>query len=183
MTARLDTMKQTAGGSSRVIDVPTGANTPLDLTDDFADAHDPKIIWVAANATEGLETGSGQRGRRASSEVTFDSRPLRAKRTVMMLVTAYSPDERSCGKWADGFTASGYSVKTNAMKLVAADTDLLPFGSVVSVPGYNNGRPVPVLDRGGGIKGLHLDLLFPTHEEARHWGKQRLPVTIWEYAD
>ncbi|MEM1109695.1 MAG: 3D domain-containing protein [Planctomycetota bacterium] len=114
---------------------------------------------------------------------TFDGRPLRPVKTVRMLTTAYSPDERSCGIWADGVTASGYSVWTNGMKLAAADTSLLPFGTIITVPGYNGGRPVPVLDRGGVIKGHRLDLLYPTHERALQWGAQRLDVTIWEYAD
>lgn len=113
----------------------------------------------------------------------FNGRPVRPARTLWMTVTAYSPDERSCGKWADGVTASGKSVWTNAMKLVAADADLFPFGSLVSVPGYDNGRVVPVLDRGGAIKGARLDVLYPTHRIAKQWGVQRLPVTVWEYAD
>lgn len=118
-----------------------------------------------------------------TQSVTFDGRPLRQVQTVRMLTTAYSPDNRSCGIWADGITASGYSVWTNGMKLVAADTKVLPFGSIVSIPGYNGGRPVPVLDRGGRIKGNRLDLLYPTHERALQWGAQRLDVIVWEYAD
>ncbi|MEM9418114.1 MAG: 3D domain-containing protein [Planctomycetota bacterium] len=117
------------------------------------------------------------------SAPTFDGRPLRPVKTVRMLTTAYSPDARSCGKWADGITASGYSVWTNGMKLAAADTSLFPFGTIITVPGYNEGRPVPVLDRGGVIKGHRLDLLYPTHEIALEWGAQRLDVTVWEYAD
>ena len=100
-----------------------------------------------------------------------------------MKVTAYSPDERSCGKWADGITASGYSVWTNAGKLVAADTHLLPYGTLLTVPGYNGSKPVPVLDIGGKIKGNRLDVLYPTHAIARRWGVQELAVTVWEYAD
>jgi 3D (Asp-Asp-Asp) domain-containing protein len=69
------------------------------------------------------------------------------------------------------------------MKLVAADTDVLPFGTLVSIPGYNNGRPVPVLDRGGAIRGNRLDLLYPTHQRALQWGVQDLEITVWEYAD
>ncbi len=114
---------------------------------------------------------------------TFNGRPLRKARTMAMTVTAYSPDERSCGKWADGKTASGYSVWTNGMKLVAADTRLLPFNSIISVPGYHQGKPVPVLDRGGAIKGHRLDVLYPTHEVAMQWGVQEIEVTVWEYAD
>ncbi len=114
---------------------------------------------------------------------TFNGRPIRRVSQMSMLTTAYSPDARSCGKWADGYTASGYSVWTNGMKLVAADTSVLPFGSLVSIPGYNGGRPVPVLDRGGKIKGNRLDLLYPTHDIALQWGAQRLIVDVWEYAD
>ena len=113
----------------------------------------------------------------------FNGRPVRPARTLWMTVTAYSPDHRSCGKWADGVTASMKSVWTNGMKLVAADTRLLPFGTLLSVPGYDSGRIVPVLDRGGAIKGNRLDVLYPTHSIARKWGVQRLPVTVWEYAD
>jgi len=113
----------------------------------------------------------------------FDGRPIRPARTIWMTVTAYSPDERSCGKWADGRTATNHSVWTNAMRLVAADTRLLPFGSLVSVPGYADGEVVPVLDRGGAIKGRRLDVLYPTHQIARKWGVRRIPVVVWEYAD
>lgn len=115
--------------------------------------------------------------------IYFDGRPLRKVRTLGMKVTAYSPDARSCGKWADGVTASGYSVYTNGMKLVAADTRLLPFGTIITVPGYAGGQPVQVLDRGGAIKGRRLDVLYPTHEIARQWGVQQLDVDVWEYAD
>ncbi|MFG0274755.1 MAG: 3D domain-containing protein [Phycisphaerales bacterium] len=113
----------------------------------------------------------------------FDGRPIRPARTIMMTVTAYSPDAKSCGIWADGVTASNKSIWTNAMKLVAADTSVLPFGSLLSIPGYDHGSVVPVLDRGGAIKGDRLDVLYPTHEIALEWGVQRLPITVWEYAD
>ena len=69
------------------------------------------------------------------------------------------------------------------MKLVAADTRLLPLGSLITVPGYDEGSIVPVLDRGGAIKGHRLDVLYPTHEIAREWGVQKLEITVWEYAD
>lgn len=113
----------------------------------------------------------------------FDGRPVRPARTVSMIVTGYSPDARSCGAYADGKTATLHSVWTNAMQLVAADPKVLPYGSIVSVPGYAGGELVPVLDCGQAIKGNRLDLLYPTHRQARAWGRQRVSVTVWEYAD
>lgn len=119
----------------------------------------------------------------AAGERVFDGRRVRPARVMWMKVTAYSPDARSCGKWADGVTASLKSVWTNGGRLAAADTRILPFGSLITVPGYAGGEVVPVLDRGGAIKGNRLDMLYPTHERARRWGVQRLPVTVWEYVD
>ncbi|MEO0716827.1 MAG: hypothetical protein AAFY58_07540, partial [Planctomycetota bacterium] len=75
----------------------------------------------------------------------FNGRPIRPARVIHMTVTGYSPDERSCGIYADGQTATLHSVFTNDMRLVAADTRILPFGSLVSVPGYDADRVVPVL--------------------------------------
>lgn len=113
----------------------------------------------------------------------FNGRPVRPIKKMKMVVTAYSPDWRSCGDSADGLTATLHSVQTNAHKLVAADPRVLPYGSMLTIPGYDNECVVPVLDCGGAIKGNRLDLLFPTHEQARKWGKKTVTVTVWGYAD
>lgn len=112
----------------------------------------------------------------------FDHKPIRPVRTRNMKTTAYSPDHRSCGKWADGITASGKSVWMNGGRLVAADRDI-PYGTILTVPGYNDNKPVQVWDRGGAIKGNRLDLLYPTHEIARQWGVQDLPVVFWQFVE
>jgi len=86
-----------------------------------------------------------------------------------------------------GLVAAGLGVGVvPAGRVRVADTSrlrTLPFGTLVSIPGYNGGRPVPVLDRGGKIKGHRLDLLYPTHEIALQWGAQPLTVDVGEYAD
>jgi 3D (Asp-Asp-Asp) domain-containing protein len=121
----------------------------------------------------------------------FDGRPVKPARVVWMKVTAYSPDARSCGDSADGITATLHCVTTNGHWLVAADPKVLPYGSMLTIPGYAIGAGgatehaaiVPVLDCGGAIKGQRLDVLFPTHEEAIKWGVRELPVTVWKYVD
>lgn len=110
----------------------------------------------------------------------YDQCPVRTVRKMTMTVTAYCAGPCCCGKSADGITASGKSVRFNGGKLVAADTRVLPFGSIVSIPGYANDQPVSVQDRGGAIKGHRLDLLMPTHAQARLWGRRVMEVTIWE---
>jgi len=87
------------------------------------------------------------------------------------IATAYCPCKICCGPKACGVTASGHKIRPGD-KFVAADKSI-PFGTLITVPGYNNGKPVPVLDRGGAIKGDHYDVFFPTHKEALKWGVRK----------
>ncbi len=148
----------------------------------------PLVSLVAATAeteaTPTTEINETAPGLLDDERIRFyNGRAIRPARIVNLTVTAYSPDHRSCGDFADGVTASNMSIWTNGMKLIAADTSIFPFGSMLSVPGYDGGAITPVLDRGGAIKGDRLDVLFPTHEAARRWGVQDLAVTVWEFVD
>jgi 3D (Asp-Asp-Asp) domain-containing protein len=51
----------------------------------------------------------------------------------------------------------------------------MPFGTVVTVPGYGRVR---CEDRGSGVKGRRLDVLLPTHAEARAWGVKNLKCGV-----
>jgi 3D (Asp-Asp-Asp) domain-containing protein len=50
-----------------------------------------------------------------------------------------------------------------------------PWGTQMYVPGYGLGT---VLDRGGAIKGSHIDIWFPTTQQANNWGAPHLQVTV-----
>lgn len=100
-------------------------------------------------------------------------------RRIEMEVTAYCACPKCCGPNAMGITASGKPVSHNHGRFVAADTRLLPFGTRLSIPGYHGGIEVEVIDRGGAIKGNKLDVFFPSHEQAKQWGRQRLLVTVF----
>lgn len=86
-------------------------------------------------------------------------------------VYAYGPDR---GKPKQvGITASG----TRARKgTIAADTTIFPFGTILYIEGYGYGR---VEDRGGAIKGNHIDLYFNSHRQATEWGCQNKIVRVW----
>ena len=74
-----------------------------------------------------------------------------------------------------GMTASGTQARPGT---VAADTSVLPFGTIVYVEGYGYGR---VEDRGGAIKGNKLDLWFSSHDAALKWGrKKNQQVKVWK---
>ena len=72
-----------------------------------------------------------------------------------------------------GVTASGTKARKGT---IAADTRKFPFGTIMYIEGYGYGR---VEDRGGAIKGNHIDLYFRTHQQALEWGKQTKRVKVW----
>jgi len=93
------------------------------------------------------------------------------------IVTAYCPCRKCCGPKACGVTASGAPVSANAGHFVAADRTI-PFGTRICVPGYAGGVAVPVLDRGGAIRGNRLDLFFSTHKAALAFGRKTLTCEV-----
>ena len=67
--------------------------------------------------------------------------------------------EHICG-YGLGLTASGKP--TEVGWTVAADTSVLPMGSIIYVEGIGFRE---VMDRGGGVNGNHIDILMTTHNE------------------
>ncbi len=96
--------------------------------------------------------------------------------TVRMRVTAYCACRRCCGKFADGITASGHKIRRG--DTFAAADRRYSFGTEMIVAGYNNGKPIKVLDRGGAIRGNKLDVFFNSHRKARKWGVKYIDVKV-----
>ena len=121
-------------------------------------------------------------GARATNSSTSSTNPDVAPipavqwETRQMRVTAYCPCEKCCGRHADGITASGHIIK-DGDTFVAAD-GRYSFGTEMLIPGYNNDKPIKVLDRGGAIRGDKLDVFFNSHSQALEWGVRYLEVKI-----
>lgn len=92
-------------------------------------------------------------------------------------LTAYCSCEKCCGQWANNrpldengnpivYTANMSVAKQGVT--VAADTSVLPFGTVILIDGHE----YIVQDRGGAIKGNRIDVYFDSHEEALQFGVQ-----------
>lgn len=89
--------------------------------------------------------------------------------TLLCEVSAYSPTAEECS--GNPFiTASGKRVYVGG---IAADPRVLPLGSRVIVPNYNNGKACTVVDTGSYIKGNRLDVFFFSTDKAIHWGRRR----------
>jgi cystine transport system substrate-binding protein len=72
-----------------------------------------------------------------------------------------------------GFTASGLPVGKG---VVAVDPSVIPLGTRMFVPGY--GQAIAA-DVGSAIKGLIIDLWFPTYEQAAAWGRKTVTITLY----
>jgi len=110
---------------------------------------------------------------------TVEPQSIRLVEATVMKVTAYCPCKECCGRYTDGFTASNYQIEKGD-RFVAADKGI-PFGTMLVVPGYNNGKPVPVLDRGKAIVKDRLDVFFDTHQEALDWGVKWLVIKDFSF--
>lgn len=95
-------------------------------------------------------------------------------RHTLFLRRTVIKDGANKGKHKDvGKTASGKKAKVGT---IAADTSKYPIGTVMYIPGYGYGT---VEDRGGAVKGDHIDLFFKNHKAALKWGKQQKQVQVW----
>ena len=85
----------------------------------------------------------------------------------------FMPVDKATGKRKQvGQTASGTAARPGT---IAAPPEYA-YGTILHIPGYGYGR---VEDRGGAIKGNHIDLFFNSHRQAQQWGNRKLKVKIW----
>jgi len=114
-------------------------------------------------------------------EITPNSPNKRKERTLTVEVTAYCPCARCCDKMT-GET----STQSNAWKPgVAAFPGALPYGTLVSVPGYERAEWAVIDDTGGAMKKawknkgkILLDIRMVYHWQARQWGRKTLTVGV-----
>jgi 3D (Asp-Asp-Asp) domain-containing protein len=97
-------------------------------------------------------------------------------KTMRMRVTGYCACSGCCGSSSDGITANMHRIRRG--DVFAAADKKIPFGTRIIIPGYNRGRSIEVKDRGGLIRGNHLDLYFSSHQTAQKWGVKDLNVRI-----
>ncbi len=94
--------------------------------------------------------------------------PASAPTAVVPLeATAYCACPICCGRWADGWTASG--TRATAGRTLAADPALFSAGTCLAL-GELGHRIVE--DTGSAILGARVDVYFDTHQEALDFGRR-----------
>lgn len=97
-------------------------------------------------------------------------------KSISVLATGYTAGIESTGKRPGhplyGITRSGVKVMRGQVSTIAADTKVLPIGTLLFIPGYGYGV---VADTGSKIKGKRIDLYFDTTRQVyKEWGRNRL---------
>lgn len=89
-------------------------------------------------------------------------------------ITGYSNDPGSVDvpRWRDGKTATNVKAKAG---ICASDWGYLPPGSLAWIAGYGWCN---IQDRGGKVKGRHIDLFFDDVMQARRWGVKRMDILV-----
>ncbi len=100
-------------------------------------------------------------------------------RAEVFKATAYCSCEKCCDKdpsdeWY-GITATG---KEANWETVAVDRRIIKLGSILRIEGFYN-TIFSAEDVGGTIKGNHIDIWFPSHEEALNFGVKKMAVYIY----
>ena len=92
-------------------------------------------------------------------------------RYKIVTATAYTTGKESCGRWADGRTC--YNTPAIPGRTIATDEKVLPHHQWYFIQGLGWRRAE---DRGGAIKGNHIDVLVRTVREAQRFGRKKLVV-------
>ena len=93
-------------------------------------------------------------------------------------ITAYCPCETCCGVWANNrpggivYTASG--AKAEAGKTIAADPDVIPYGTEVKIGSHT----YIAQDTGGAIEGNKIDVFYADHSAALKHGVKYAEVMV-----
>lgn len=89
-------------------------------------------------------------------------------------ITAYCGGACCCGVWTDKNCTTASGAKAVEGVTVAADTSVLPFGTIVRI----DGKEYTVQDTGGAIQGNRIDLYFDNHKDALQYGVKTKEVEV-----
>jgi 3D (Asp-Asp-Asp) domain-containing protein len=101
--------------------------------------------------------------RSTDSQAAPAASVLVGPRTVTVTATGYS---------LPGHTSTGLPV---SLGVVAVDPSVIPLGTRLTIPGYGEGVAA---DTGSAVRGLTIDLWFPTLARAMAWGKRTVTITL-----
>jgi len=118
------------------------------------------------------EIEGGSSGGSSSSSGSSGSPPPAPVPTVAPAGPGTQMTVQATGYTLRGTTATGIQTSWG---VIAVDPSVIPLGTRMTVPGYGEGVAA---DTGGAVKGLVIDVWFPTREQALNWGWRTVTITL-----
>lgn len=131
--------------------------------------------WFVSRLAHAVSLNQTASGEVPPLEDAFDwSKYPKYKVTATGYTAGAESTGKSLGHPEYGITYSGVKVKRDLFSTIAADLSVFPIGTILFIPGYGYGV---VADKGGAIKGNHLDLYYETVQDVyQKWGKKTIDV-------
>ncbi|MBN2168964.1 MAG: hypothetical protein JW738_06950 [Actinobacteria bacterium] len=127
-----------------------------------------KVLAQAGSNRDEVVSKSSHAESRIEEINPADSEPPPPGKEIIMVATAYSPEEPGLSD----STATGLKAQKG---VVAVDPSFIPLGTRVYVEGY--GYAIAA-DTGGAIKGNRIDLCYNTLAEALAFGRRKVKVKV-----
>ena len=159
----------------RTIPATSRRSYPLSATEPAQEpAQEPEAVPVAYEPAQALQVAT-EEPVSAGIAFSWDTAVHDYISLGEYKLTSYCACEKCCGYWAtirpldeNGepivYTASGAVARQGVT--VAADINVLPFGTVLLI----GGEEFTVQDVGGAVQGKHIDIYFEDHQAAREFG-------------
>jgi len=128
---------------------------------------DNTVTYIKGETTE----GHPEKAADNNSQNTDTANSSSLKSLGVFRTTGYCP----CYQCSEGWgrhTSTGAIAKSN--HTIAVDPRVIPYGTRVMV----NGVIYTAEDRGGGVKGNHIDIFFDTHAQTRQHGSRYQEVFL-----
>ena len=130
------------------------------------------IIEATVNGRTFSNTRTYTYGNPDAVKKEADSKASSSVRSLgIFKTTGYCPCKSCSGGW--GRHTSTGAVAT-AGHTIAVDPSVVPYGSKIMI----NGVVYTAEDKGGGVRGHHIDIFYDTHSESKHHGVQNTEVFL-----
>lgn len=138
-----------------------------------------------ATNNSGGGNSSGPSSAKAEKTSGVDSNTIASAKGQTFEMTYYGMDCSGCtGVTASGLNVSNGATSYNGMKILAADTTILPLHTVVRVTNNDGSSYTGIVkDRGGAIKGNKIDVLVGSEAESSKYGRHSAKVEVISYGD
>lgn len=144
-----------------------------------------RLVGQDKRANSGKGASKESKSKTTQSSEVKDGKSSEGQALGTFEMTYYGMDCAGCsGTTASGLTLSQGQTTYNGMRVLAADTSVLPLHTTVKVTNNDGSSYVGIVkDRGGAIKGRKIDVLTGSEAESKKYGRHGATVEVIEYGD